>query len=445
MGETKNSRLCLKFDNSIRLEFHGANVTSDAGLLAYRELDNAFGLTDKSVHSLYDYRPGNNTRHSIGALLRQSIFSRIAGYEDTNDAERLSVDPAMRQIVGGRAVEKNAASTSQMGRFETDILTTPENMSALSKLPGKWIDKVRKVLSRKKIVLDMDSSVSETYGNQEGSAYNGHFGCTCYHPLFCFNQFGDLEGAMLREGNVHSSKDWKTLLKSITDRYRSLNILRFFRGDAGFANPGIYKFLERRHYYYAIRLPANDIVQGKISHLLKRPVGRPPDKPIVLYHDFKYQAASWDRQRRVIAKVEWHRGELFPRVGFIVTNLGWNRKNVVRFYNKRGTAEQWIKEGKNAVKWTRLSCHDFVDNQVRLQLFALAYNMGNFLRTIALPESIKHWSMTNLREKLVKIGAKVVNHARYRIFQMAEVAISKDMFETIIRRIERFRLLTLSI
>ena len=128
-----------------------------------------------------------------------------------------------------------------------------------------------------------------------------------------------------------------------------------------------------------------------------------------------YQAALWNHARRVIAKVDWHRVELFPRVGFIVTNLGMRAKNVGHFYNQRGTAEQWIKEGKNAVNWTRLSCRDFTDNQVRLQLFALAYNLGNFLRQLALPKPIRHWSMTTLREKLIKIGAKVVSHARYVI------------------------------
>jgi hypothetical protein len=111
--------------------------------------------------------------------------------------------------------------------------------------------------------------------------------------------------------------------------------------------------------------------------------------------------------------------------------------SVVKFYNGRGTAEQWIKEGKNALRWTRLSCHDFVDNQVRLQLFALAYNLGNFLRRLALPRSVKHWSLTTLREKLVKIGAKVVTHARYVTFQMAEVAIPQRLFKTILRRISR--------
>jgi hypothetical protein len=107
----------------------------------------------------------------------------------------------------------------------------------------------------------------------------------------------------------------------------------------------------------------------------------------------------------VIAKVEWHPGELYPRVGFIVTNMSRPAKNVVAFYNKRGTCEQWIKEGKGAIKWTRLSCRSFAANAVRLQLHALAYNLGNFLRTLAMPEPIKDWSLTSLKEKLIKIGA----------------------------------------
>jgi hypothetical protein len=129
----------------------------------------------------------------------------------------------------------------------------------------------------------------------------------------------------------------------------------------------------------------------------------------------------------------------FPRVGFIVTSLGVSMRRVVEFFNGRGTAEQWIKEGKNAVRWTRLSCHDFVDNQVRVQLFVLAHNLGNFLRRLALPGSVAHWSLTTLREKLVKIGAKVVRHARHVIFQMAEVAVRKRLFRAILRRIARLR------
>jgi hypothetical protein len=166
-------------------------------------------------------------------------------------------------------------------------------------------------------------------------------------------------------------------------------------------------------------------------------VGRPSRKPKVLYHSFQYQAKSWKRSRRVVAKVEWHQGELFPRVGFIVTNLNKRPKNVVKFYNGRGTAEQWIKEGKNAVKWTKLSCRTFKDNQTRLQLFALAYNLANFLRRLALPRDVKHWSLTTLREKLVKIGAKVTRHSRYVTFQLAEVVVTRNLFVAILNRIAR--------
>ena len=176
-----------------------------------------------------------------------------------------------------------------------------------------------------------------------------------------------------------------------------------------------------------------------VKTLLERPETLEPGLPVATCYDLLYQAGTWDRPHGVVSKIEWHAGELFPRIGFIVTNLRWKSSNVVKFYNKRGTAEQWIKEGKYALKWTRLSCHDFVDNQVRLQLFALAYNLGNFLRLLALPKSIKDWSLRTMREKLVKIGAKVVKHARYVTFQLAEVLVSRSLFCEILERIHRLR------
>jgi hypothetical protein len=138
-----------------------------------------------------------------------------------------------------------------------------------------------------------------------------------------------------------------------------------------------------------------------------------------------------------VVKVEWHAGELFSRVGFIVTNLKWSTKRVIRFYNRRGTAEQWIKEGKNAVKRTKLSCWRFKDNEARLQLFAPAYNLANFLRQLVLPRPIRGWTLTTLREKLIKIGAKVVRHSEYVLFQLAEVAVPRQLFARILGRIVR--------
>jgi Transposase DDE domain group 1 len=160
----------------------------------------------------------------------------------------------------------------------------------------------------------------------------------------------------------------------------------------------LYELLELEGIRYAIRLPANQVLQRRIGRLLTRPVGRPPKKPIVTYASFHYEAKGWTQARRVVAKVEWHQGELYPRVGFIVTNLSRPNRRVVKFYNGRGTAEQWIKEGKNALRWTRLSCHAFRHNTVRLHLHALAYNLANFLRTLALPADVEHWSLTTLRE-----------------------------------------------
>ena len=372
-------------------------------------------------------------------MLRQSVFGRLAGYEDVNDADRLGRDPAMRWIVGGRAATKQAASTSQMGRFETEWLANNENLVALADLSGHWIDRVHSRRPVKAVVLDMDSSVSPTYGDQEGTAYNGHFACTCYHPLFVFNQFGDLERCALRPGNVHSADGWQDVLEPVVARYRSKFKRRYFRADAAFANPEVYEFLEAEAFKYAIRLPANQVLQQRIAYLLKRPVGRPPNHVQRFHASFSYQAKSWSKSRRVVAKVEWHPGELYPTVGFIVTNMTRPAERVVAFYNQRGTAEQWIKEGKNAIKWTRLSCFSFAANAVRLQLHALAYNLANFMRTLALPEAVKQWSLTSLREKLVKIGAKVVRHGRYVIFQMAEVAVPRELFQEILRLIDGLR------
>jgi len=270
MGDWQNEDLRVGFDSRLKLKFLGSQVTTDAGLLAYRELDDKLGLTVLGAGSLQDSRLGQNKQHSLLPLLRQSIYSRLAGYEDVNDAERLSVDPAMRHVVGGRATlpEKQAASTSEVGRFETETLSTKENLTALMNLSGQWVDAVHRRKPLKELILDMDSSVSETYGKQEGTAYNGHFECTCYHPLFLFNQFGDLEWAMLRRGNNASAKFWRRVLLPVIARYRHLSIPKFFRGDAAFANPALYRLLEIEGYLYAIRIKANAVLEREIEHLL---------------------------------------------------------------------------------------------------------------------------------------------------------------------------------
>jgi len=193
--------------------------------------------------------------------------------------------------------------------------------------------------------------------------------------------------------------------------------------------------LEEWGVKYAIRIPANDGLERDIAELLTRPVGKPSHKPVVWYKSFLYQATSWKTARRVVAKVEHHAGELFPRVGFIVTNLTLPSRAVVRFYNKRGTSEQWIKEGKQAVKLTRLSCHRFRSNEVRLWLSLIAYNLGNLWRRLVLPKRIEGWSLTSLQQRLVKTGGRLIKHARYYWLLLAESHLTRRLFGSMVRRI----------
>jgi hypothetical protein len=442
-GEAESGPLRLQFDRSVKLAFHGSAISSDGGLLLHRELDDALGLTDFSATLFADPRTGKNGRHRLAGFLRQSVFSRLAGWEDVNDADRLCRDPVMRQVIGGRAVKHGAASASAMGRFETQMLTRSENLATLADLPGRWIDAVHDRRPPKGVTLDMDSSESPVHGDQEGAAWNGHFQSKCLHPLFVFNQYGDLERCSLRPGNVHSADGWEDVLKPVLARYsakaRPSIERRRFRADAAFAIPTLFDLLEAEGWDYAIRIKGNPKLYEQIGWLTKRRPGRPPNHVVREYTSFHYRAKSWSKPRRVVAKVEFHPGELFPRVGFIVTNRSLPNERVLAFYNQRGTAEQHIKEGKHALKWTRLSCMRFAANAVRLQLHALAYNLANFLRTLATPEAIERWSLTSLRERLIKTGARLVRHARYAVFQFAEAALPRRVFAGILERINGLR------
>jgi hypothetical protein len=212
MGDGEMAPLRLKFNPKVRLEFHGSTITSDAGLLAFREFDDALGLTCVTSDYLRESRTGRNIRHHLAPLLRQSIYSRLAGYDDTNDAERLSQDPAMGVIVGWQGSERKGASTSEMGWFETELLTQEDNLQGLTRMNTQWVERAMAHTPHRRVILDMDSSESPVHGQQEGATYNGHFECVCYHPLFLFNQFGDCEGAILRPGNVHSADGWQEVL-----------------------------------------------------------------------------------------------------------------------------------------------------------------------------------------------------------------------------------------
>ena len=348
MGELQHEAFQFRFNGFLKVAFQGSRITSNAGLLLVRELDERLGLATLIAEHLSDSRQGLHTQFSLADLLRQSVYSRLAGYEDLNDAVRVSADPTFRLIGSPQLWDRGTALTSTLHWFETELLTREENLAGLRAVNREVLAQAEMATPDDRIVLDMDSSESPVHGAQEGSAYNGHFESVCYHPLFLFNEHGDCVAATLRPGNVHSADDWDDLLLPEIDRQQAAGTRVAFRADAAFAKPEIYDALETRDVDYAIRMPANKSLELEIEDLLFRPPGRPSRKPLVRYKSFRYQAKSWTTPRRIVAKVEHHRGELFPRVGFIVTNMVLPSRSVVRFYNKRGTAEQWIKEGKQA-------------------------------------------------------------------------------------------------
>ena len=435
MGEGQKQGFQVSFNRFLRVGFQGSRVTSNGGLILVRELDERLGFSELIEEHLTDSR-ANNARFSFTDLLRQSVYSRLAGYEDVNDAERLSQDPTFRLIGSEKIWHRGAALTSRLQTFETEMLAKEENFAGLARLNRELIGKAEAIHWHYRTVLDMDSTEIPVYGEQEQSAYNGHFESMCYHPLLLFNRDGDCLAAKLRPGNVHSAEDWEQLLLPEIERQQRMGKEVAFRADAAFAKPEIYEALEERGVKYAIRIPSNDNLERDIARLVPRPVGRPSKKPLVEYKGFLYQAAGWKTARRVVAKVEHHLGELYSRVGFMVTNLTLPSRAVVRFYNKRGTAEQWIKEGKQAVQMTRLSCYRFRSNEVRLWLSVIAYNLGNLWRRLVLPQRIGNWSLTSLQQRLVKTGGRLVKHARYYWLLLAEGHLTRRLFAGMLGRID---------
>jgi hypothetical protein len=298
MGDGKSGPLRLTFNPQLRVEFRGATVTSDAGLLLPRELDERLGLDALIERHLTDPRTGHNSQFPLPDLFRQSIYSRLAGYEDTNDAERLAEDPTFRMLASREQRETSVALTSTLHWFETDVLTEERNYRGLARLNTDLVQHEAARPLARRLILDIDSSESPVHGAQEQSAYNGHFESVCYHPLFVFNQDGDCLVATLRPGNVHSADGWDRVLLPVIDWHRIRGQTVVVRADAAFALPALYEALERRGVTYAIRLPANQVLERAIEDLLTRPRGRPSYAPLVRYRSFQYQAASWDRPRR---------------------------------------------------------------------------------------------------------------------------------------------------
>ena len=238
MGEKPTKPFQFDFNGFLKVAFQGSRVTSDGGLILVRELDEHLGLSQLIEQHLTDPR-GTNTRLPLADLLRQSVYSRLAGYEDVNDAERVSVDPTFRLIGSEKIWDRGAALTSRLQSFETELLAQEKNLAGLGVINRELLAKAEALDATQRVVLDIDSTEIPVYGQQENSAYNGHFESTCYHPLLLFNSVGDCLAAKLRSGNVHSADDWEEVLLPEIERQQQHGKEVVVRADAAFAKPEI--------------------------------------------------------------------------------------------------------------------------------------------------------------------------------------------------------------
>ena len=410
-GEIQKEVIRPDFNRAIMIDFLGATISCDTGFILLREIDERFRIIAPMKDCLEDLRSAAHTKHALVQLVRQRVYQIAAGYEDCNDADFLRIDPALRLAIGKD--HKVGASQSMLSRLENNVLGNSVGLEALDAAINRSTDTLLKRKNKKRLIIDLDSTEDPAHGQQEGVAYNGHFAKNCFHPLFCFTSDGDCLRAKLRPGNVHSADGTLPFITPLVKRYRPWFQLFWVRADAAFANPENYEYCEEERITYFIRLPNNASLERLLGPHLVRPVGRPPKSGIqVKTVDLHYQAKSWDRPRRVVAKIEWHRGELFPRIGFVITSSRLPAGKVNKVYNGRGDVENRIKEGKNTLRWDKTSCQRFEANQARLQMGVLAYNLLHMIRQFYVwGEEVKR-SVEWLIKRLIKVGARVSYHAR---------------------------------
>jgi hypothetical protein len=411
----KQLRFESLFSREVIADFEGGQITSDAGGLLLRELDQRYRLAAKLVRGLSDPRDSHKVKHQLLTLVRQRLFAIAQGYEDNNDAATLAKDPAFK-IMAGKAPESasDLASQPTLSRFENRV-----NAKDLRRLSDWLLDLYLKTHPgpRKVIVIDMDATNDPTHGQQQLSFFHGYYEEHMYHPLLVFDgQDGFPLAAVLRPGNTHASKGALAVLKRLIKKLRQAypKALILFRADAGFAVPALYDYLEGQpQTRYVIGFITNNRVLEKAAPLLNKAQRRYQEtgEKQRLFTSFSYQADSWDQPRRIIAKVEYT--HLGANQRFVVTNLSRNPQFVYDdLYVLRGDVENRIKELKLELKADRLSCHRFLANQFRLLLHTAAYCLFWLLRHHLQGTELATAQVNTLRLKLLKIGARIRETSR---------------------------------
>ena len=454
--ETNPDEITFDWNQSLVMSFTGDEVSSNAGVMLLRQVDEVFGLTRATSGALHDSREKAFTTHPLVELLRERLYMLALGYEDTNDARTMRDDPALKLAVrgaGAEAFRAPLASQPTVSRLEHEILLPRDgegkltaealrNLETLEDAPLRWIEIVAKRhVAPARLVLDLDSTEDRVHGKQESASYNGYFGSMAFHPLYAHlgDGMGDLVKAKLRPGNVYTSNGVVEFTEPLVPRLLALTTTLHARADSGFADPVFMAQLEAhderarregKRVLYTIKLKANAVL-GRLSEShLKRDVGRPPNHVVERFVELRYAAESWPAERRVVLLVKFTPGDLLPDTAFIVTNVPVEEasgEEVFRFYRRRGDdSENRIKEIKSDIKSGRTSCHSFDSNRVRLAFACLAYQLAHWTRSLGRKPGSKDENppahaptIQALRLLVLKIGARLLLHARRARLLMA--------------------------
>ena len=419
-------------NRQIKINFNGGDLSSDAGLLLIKEFVNKLGI-DKLLSSVSKTNdPALFRYHTDQENLLQMIYMIIAGYFEDDASDELTNDPVFKSVL-----EKDAlASQPTVSRFfnRTDEDTLNQSLTI-----GRMLrKKIYSIQEPQAVILDLDSTLLDAYGRQEGRAFNFHYQSNGYHPLVCYDGItGDLIKIQLRDGTQYSCTGVVDFLHPILDEYLKVYpaIRILLRGDSGFATPDLYKQCEENGTSYVIRLKENGILREKASHLvdeLDEITKKNKVDYAVVYGEFMYKAGSWPYERRVVCKVEKPENQMVYMYTFVVTNMDSSPEYLIKFYYKRGLMENFIKESKSGFDFASVSSHTRMVNANRLQVHALAYNIFNWFRRLALSANMRKQRIDTVRLKLMKIAAKVVRSARYITFKLcSSCPYKKEFYETL--------------
>ena len=431
--------LSLESNKKMKINFNGGDLSSDAGLLLIKEFACKLGFEKILKSEFKTNDPAKVRIHKDDKNLWQMIYQILGAYFEDDCADELTNDPVLTAVLGKKAL----ASQPTLSRFfnRMDDTTLHQFYDITCKL-RKIVYAIQKP---QLILLDLDSTLLDTFGHQEGEGFNFHYRSHGYHPLLCYDGMtGDLLKIELRDGTVYSSTGVVDFLQPLLDEFLEnySDIPLFLRGDSGFATPALYSQCETNGTSYVIRLKENQILRNLASSIEDELIEKTKQDQVsyaVAYGEFEYQANSWEYPRRVVCKVEKPAGQFVHMFTFIVTNMDASPEELIRFYCKRGSMENFIKESKNGFDFASVSSSSKAVNANRLQVHALAYNIFNWFKRLALPAKMRKQQIDTIRLKLLKIAAKVVHSARYITFKLCSSCPYKDEFYETLENIRKLQ------